>query len=295
MRTQRVKVSEIHVAENRKRKHIDEKIVGAIAASIEKIGLQNPISVYFADDYEVDGELYDSVPILAAGAHRREALLRLGSKFEYADCVIFEDASSARLWEISENLHRKDLTVDERSDHVAEWIALTEDRQRKERLSRQVAEKVDKLGRINASRPESGISAASRELGLDDTAARRAMKIASRTPEAKEAARAAGLADNQKALLEIARAAPDKQVEKVAEIAARRSTPPKPVSAEKAMSVMIGDLSVRAQAAESKSDDWVGRAEEVIDHLGRENMPYLLGLLEGSPKRLAAEIRKIIS
>src|SRR3954471_13123367 len=34
----------------------------------------------------------------------------------------------ARLWEIAENLHRADLTVQERSEHVAEWIRLTDEK-----------------------------------------------------------------------------------------------------------------------------------------------------------------------
>ena len=33
----------------------------------------------------------------------------------------------ARLWEIAENLHRHELTVQERADHIAEWVRLTEE------------------------------------------------------------------------------------------------------------------------------------------------------------------------
>lgn len=31
----------------------------------------------------------------------------------------------ARLWEIAENLHRAELTVQERAEHIAEWVRLT--------------------------------------------------------------------------------------------------------------------------------------------------------------------------
>lgn len=37
-------------------------------------------------------------------------------------------ATDARLWEIAENLHRSELTVQERADHVAEWVKLVSDK-----------------------------------------------------------------------------------------------------------------------------------------------------------------------
>jgi hypothetical protein len=68
-----------------------------------------------------------------------------------------------------------------------------------------------------------------RELGIDRTEAQRAVKIASIAPEAKEAARVAGLNDNQSALLRVSReATPEHQVAKVAEIAAERKKPEPP-------------------------------------------------------------------
>jgi hypothetical protein len=51
---------------------------------------------------------------------------------------------------------------------------------------------------------DKGVSAAARELGVPRQQIERSMKIESTAPEAKEAARAAGLDDNQSALLEIA-------------------------------------------------------------------------------------------
>lgn len=53
-------------------------------------------------------------------------------------------------------------------------------------------------------RGESGINAATRELGIDRTEAQRAVKIDSLTDEAKQAARDTGLERNQKALLQAA-------------------------------------------------------------------------------------------
>jgi hypothetical protein len=38
------------------------------------------------------------------------------------------DETEARRAEISENLHRAELTVQERADHIAEWVRLTEEK-----------------------------------------------------------------------------------------------------------------------------------------------------------------------
>lgn len=259
---QRVKVSDIHIAHDRKRKCIDMKIVETIAASIKEIGLQNPISIYFANDYEIDGEILDNVPILAAGAHRRAALISLGDKYDYIDCVVFEDRTAARKWEISENLHRKELTVDERSEHVNEWLALTEEKIAKEVISGQLVPKLKSDDNPKgAGRPESGIAAASRELGIGEKAAQRAVKIASRTPEAKEACIAAGLDNNQKALLEVANTPSEKQVEKVAEIAARKAAPRpkaqplKAVTADKALEIIANGVIANPLIAKSVDDE----------------------------------------
>lgn len=89
--------------------------------------------------------------------------------------------------------HRAELTVAERAEHIAEWVRLVEDRNKRG----QVAQVSGKGGRGK----ESGASRASRELGIERTEIRRAAKIAALTPAAKKAARDAGLDDNQSALL----------------------------------------------------------------------------------------------
>lgn len=60
---------------------------------------------------------------------------------------------------------------------------------------------------------DKGISAATRELGIERTEARRSVKIDNLTPEAKQAAVETGRADSQSALLQAAKAAPEKQAE----------------------------------------------------------------------------------
>lgn len=87
--------------------------------------------------------------------------------------VAIDDDVDARLWEIAENLHRADLTVQERADHVAEWIKLTG-----EKISANLAE----ITTAKAGRP-GVIDAARKELGISEGEARRSVKIAS-MPEA---------------------------------------------------------------------------------------------------------------
>ena len=76
----------------------------------------------------------------------------------------------AKLWEIAENLHRAELTVQERSEHVAEWVRLAEQKQ-----SAQLAPK--------GHRPRGGMNDAARELKLTRQKVRRAVKIDSIIPQ----------------------------------------------------------------------------------------------------------------
>jgi hypothetical protein len=123
--------------------------------------------------------------------------------------------SQTRRWEIAENLHRADLTTLQRNEQVAEWIVLTE-ADAAERVLSQVATKP--LG----GRPSVGIRAAARKLGVDKDSAYRATKIAKISSAAKDAARSAGLENNQSALLKIAAAPADRQPAVVHDIAAAR-------------------------------------------------------------------------
>jgi ParB-like chromosome segregation protein Spo0J len=116
--------------------------------------------------------------------------------------------TECRLWEIAENVHRAELTVQERADLIEEWVELV-----KRRKGAQLAHPGGK------QQTDQGIKAASRELVLDRRDVQRAMRIASIAPEAKEIARDAGMADNQSKLLEIAREPTAKlQIEKAEEL-----------------------------------------------------------------------------
>ena len=176
------------------RREINPQAVKKLADSIDKIGLRHPITV------RKKGDQY----ILVAGLHRLEACKKLGR--EHVPAIIATMTNGdARKWEIAENLHRSDLTKLERDEQVAEWIKITE-----EEVLSQDAKKPQ------GGRPEGGINAAARELGIDKDDAYRAGKVAALSDEAKQAVRDAGLDNNRSAMLEVAKEpTPERQVAKV--------------------------------------------------------------------------------
>lgn len=187
------------------RRPINSEAVQSLAASIQKIGLQTPITCRAIGSGQFE---------LIAGNHRLEAAKLTGAEAIPAVIVKWDD-KTARKWEISENLHRADLTELQRKEEIAEWIAITEAEQGEGVLA-QLEPKP------RGGRPESGVRAAARELGVERNEAQRAIKVASISERAKQAAVDAKLDNNQAALLRIASVTPDEQVEKVREEAAER-------------------------------------------------------------------------
>lgn len=167
--------------------------VDRLSGSIQKIGLRTPITIRQAEITDDEsGEVFVAYA-LVVGRHRLEAFRALGR--ERIPAIVREcDETDARLWEIAENLHRAELTALERDEQVALWVKLNA-----ERISSQPATKIDR------GRPEGGVNAAARELGLSKDSAHRAVKVAGLSDAAKEAARASGLDDNRSALLDAAR------------------------------------------------------------------------------------------
>jgi ParB-like chromosome segregation protein Spo0J len=104
---------------------LSDDAVSRLAASLADIGLRQPISVRLVEEMEVDGDLCAGVPILVAGAHRLAAAKQLG--WSHIDCIeVDDDPLSAELWEIAENLHRLDLTKDQRDEHIRRYAELLE-------------------------------------------------------------------------------------------------------------------------------------------------------------------------
>jgi uncharacterized ParB-like nuclease family protein len=195
----------VHMIEVGKRlREINEVTVASLMDSIQEVGQLQPISVHLTEDCKTMR--------LIAGAHRLQAMKQLGLA-EIDAVFVSGDEIQLELHEISENLHRAELTPLERDIQVARWIELTTTKQAE--VSSQVETKPQ------GGRPEGGVNAASRELGISKADAHRAMKVAGMSEEAKQAARDVGLDDNRGALLEVAREkTPKKQVAKVREIAA---------------------------------------------------------------------------
>jgi hypothetical protein len=131
---------------------------------------------------------------LIAGRHRVEALRVIGEDPIDVRVADFDDIE-ARLWTISENLHRNELRALDRDEQIAEWIRLSEQRRSAgaeqalhsdaapSEVSSQVATKLSSRGRDGEGRPESGVRAAGRELGVGKDDAHRAVKVDSIIPE----------------------------------------------------------------------------------------------------------------
>jgi ParB family chromosome partitioning protein len=87
---------------------LDDAKVADIADSIKEIGLQHPVGIYFND----------STPTLVAGAHRLAAIKKLGwTEIDAIDLSRMSESNRA-LWEIDENLRRKELTGEELKQHL---------------------------------------------------------------------------------------------------------------------------------------------------------------------------------
>jgi hypothetical protein len=171
-----------------KGRDVQEDMVADIAASMQRIGMLNPIGV----------RMVDGSPRLVYGRHRLAAAQLLG--WIDIECHVLEaDDRHARMAEIAENLHRAELTALERSDQIDEWLKLAVEDADKPAQHAQVSP--GSVGRGN----KGGLSEAAREIGVTREGARRPQTIAAMPAEAKDAARDLGLADNQSALLEAAR------------------------------------------------------------------------------------------
>ena len=186
---------------------LNDKKVDEIAASFKRVGQISPILLRIVRGGED--------VILIAGAHRLAAVLKLG--LERIDAVFIDgDENELRLWEIAENLHRSELTPDERDQHVLEWEKVVAGVEREVRETSSRDEVSGKGGRGK----KGGNSETARSTGTSEPTVRRAKKLDALPPEIKEAADKAGLSRNAK--LRIADA-PDKKVALQDEVRKKRA------------------------------------------------------------------------
>lgn len=197
------------IRQNAHARAIDEKAVVMLAESIKSIGLKTPITVR-PTQIVVNCHLKDGYEVVS-GQHRLEAVKMLG--LDEIECFVTEDDETAcRMWEISENLHRAELPQMERDRLVAEWKALIR------------RDKVSQLATPSGGRQpaDEAIRETARQLGLSKDDVHRAIKVASITPEAQQAAHEVGLADNRSALLEAASKPAEEQAAYLRERAAKK-------------------------------------------------------------------------
>jgi ParB/RepB/Spo0J family partition protein len=196
----RVRIADIAIPE--KSRSIRHDTVDALAASMEQIRLRTPISVR-------NGK--NGIQ-LVAGRHRLEAAKKLGWK--RIDAIVMrDDKLDRRIWHNAENLDRADLTALERAEAVAQ-------------RAKDVAKKAAQDAHPGGRQPhDKGVSKAAKAIGVSRDNVRRSKTIAAISSAAKEAAKDAGLTDNEAVLLKIAKEpTPDAQVLKVHDLAKPKRT-----------------------------------------------------------------------
>jgi len=188
-----LKISDVIVG-NRKRK-LNESKVQSLAESFSSIGQLQPITVSEGD--------YGTYRLIA-GLHRLEAAKAIG--WEKIQAAVFEGGEiETELAEIDENLMRNDLTVLEQGEHLARRQELIGFKQGDNRFT---------TGRGETVSPLKTTLEIAKDIGLTERSAQHRMQVARNiVPEVKDAIRDTEIANSTTQLLELARLAPEKQVE----------------------------------------------------------------------------------
>ena len=253
-RVQEIAIADIVIPPEKRA--INEEAVEGFMASMTKLGLQTPITVYLD---EKTGQ-----PKLSVGGQRLEAARRLGWTFIPAIIVDWEP-DQRRRWELSENVDRVELTALERAEQIAELIRLEVRPSPDEKPTQVVA--VSKGGRGR----KGGIRHSAKTLGLNREEARRSVLIDKLPAQAKQFAKEHGFADNLSVL------------QKAAE-------------AEDPLGYLIHQSVYREELAAEAKRDAVTATEEYVnwlrEHADDEEMPKLISWIEtAKPKDVVAALR----
>lgn len=161
-----IHVDDIQIGE--RHRALSDDAVSRLAASIKELGLMQPISVRLVDEMEVDGETLCGAPVLVSGHHRLAAAKELG--WSHIDCIeVSDDLLRAEMWEIAENLHRLDLTKEQRDEHIRRYAELVE------LQSRQSVVIESKRNDGRGHRPEGTASKVAKATGLSKRTVERAL------------------------------------------------------------------------------------------------------------------------
>jgi ParB-like chromosome segregation protein Spo0J len=233
-----VPIAEIDFPVNARPTHAQK--VGELVKSIRLLGLQSAPTVI-----ERDGRY-----ILVTGRHRVEAMRVIGRDPIPVRVADFDDIE-ARLWTISENLHRNELSALERAEQVTEFARLSQekaDAAKAEPQAAQVAHPDTSAGKAEADAKryeQRGNSLAARDLGITRDEVRRARAIADLPDDTKAKAVDLGLDRNQSALLDAARAPTrEAQISTLEQRAVRTVAPlaPRPSSLRNLENIAAGEF-----------------------------------------------------
>jgi len=190
-------------------REMNDDLARVISGSIAEYGLMNPITVRATPRARAGSYT------LIAGLHRLRATELLA--LDTIDCFVLKaDQRNAQLLEIAENLHRNELSVIDRAVAVLKYRELWEERH----------------GRITAGRPSADKSGqdvpithtfskyTAIRLGLHPKTIKRLSQIALHLhADLRSAVKDTEIADNQSALLKLARLEPVKQKQAAAAFA----------------------------------------------------------------------------
>lgn len=172
MQIERVPVDSVAVAP--RHRAADPAKVKQIAESMKLHGQLQPITVHQPDEYSCE---------LIAGLHRLEAARSLG--WENVEAVFIEaDSINREMIEIAENLHRCDLSVEERNRQIRRYAELKEQRRASGISTQDAAKMPEQRGR---GRPRGVIAEVAREVGLSEDTVRRAINPPAPKPSAPSA------------------------------------------------------------------------------------------------------------
>jgi hypothetical protein len=202
-------ISEIVIGPNRRK--LDKEAVMTIAESMRKLGQLQSIMVRKHVSFR--GE---TTFVLVDGHHRKEAAEALG--WTEISAVFFDgDVDDARVYELTQNLQRANITRLYRARCLAELV------------HRMLGESWAKdLVQPGGSQPgEKGINKTARALGYTRDDIRRSKTIATMSDEAMAKAEELGLDNNESALLRIVKQKPDEQVALAEQLGGKKKRPKK--------------------------------------------------------------------